>query len=69
MLTTEEKKAMVDHRVKFYESKIFELEMDRAASAANEDKESVKQIDKMIDGYKKASEAVGSMIANEVEAS
>lgn len=61
MLTDQEKQAMLEQRVKFYEAKIFELEMDKAACSANG--EPVEDFEKNIEGLRKAIEAVKTLSA------
>ncbi len=63
MLTVEEKKAMIDYRIKVYESKIFELQMDQVAALANEESAAAEQIGKTIGGLEKAIAAVQDLSA------
>ena len=61
MLTSEEKQKMIDHRIKQYEVRLFDLQMTREALLVVDDKESLASIDTRIEGINKAIEAVRSM--------
>jgi hypothetical protein len=61
MLTTEEKQKMVEHRIKEYEVRIFDLQMQKTALESVNDEDAVKSMDERIEGLRKAIEAVKSM--------
>lgn len=62
MLTDKEKQKMIDHRIKIYEAKIFELDMDKTAALANGEQAEADRIDKSIQGLEKAIDAVRELL-------
>lgn len=64
MLTTDQKKRMIDDRLLEYESRLFSLEMDMIASEAAGDKIGARDIQKRIEGLQKAYDAVKGMKAD-----
>jgi hypothetical protein len=61
MLTAEEKKKMIDHRIKEYEVRIFDVQMRRAALYAVHEEKAVEDMDERIAGLRKAIEAIRAM--------
>lgn len=62
MLTEEEKQSLINQRLKEYEIKIYQLEIDKTALLAIGNEEGAKNIDLIIEGVKKSYEAVKGMI-------
>lgn len=61
MLTQEEKNQVIDRRLKEYDLKMFNLELDVAALEAAGDGEGVAQTAKRIESLQKAKAAIDSM--------
>jgi hypothetical protein len=62
MLTTEEKQKMIEHRIKEYEVRIFDLQMNRTALESVNDQDGIKAMDGRVEALRKAVEAVRGMM-------
>jgi hypothetical protein len=62
MLTTEQKKILVEKRLLEYDARLFSLEMDLSAATAADDKIGVKDIQRNIEALTKARSAVEGMM-------
>ena len=61
-MDAKQKEALIERRLKLYDIKLFELEMDRVAAEAVGDREAIREIDKNMEQLRKAREAVSRLI-------
>ncbi len=63
-MDVKQKEALIERRLRLYDIKIFELEMDRVAAEAVGDREAIKEINRNLEALHKAREAVKNMISS-----